>query len=306
MLIDVGRQVRVHVQSGLEAVARLGLQDRVGDVRQVVDVLGQHRGVLVEEAPRGAEQLVEVPHRGGHLAVGVGERVGELREVVVQRDELLVALVQRVDEQRQALDHREEVTTTLVQRGERLREAVERGVELLALARQSVGERLDDVAEGALRLLRRGAQISQDAVDRVAQFVVFDGNLGAVDRDQRVVLQHRPTGVRRRQLNGARRHQARVEHRRRDIGGHLVLRVVVERDLHLVAGRLDRVDLPDPDAHDLDLVTGIQRQRLRELGDDGVGGQLLEQVPADERRDERDDHHEGPDDDGGARSARAA
>ena len=48
---------------------------------------------------------VQIMQRGGHFLVGVGERVGELREVVVQRDELLIALVQRIDEQRQALDH---------------------------------------------------------------------------------------------------------------------------------------------------------------------------------------------------------
>ena len=297
---EVGHEVGKHVQSGLEAVAGFGLQDRGRDVGQVVDVLGQDRRILVEEAPGGAEQLVEVLQRRRHFAVGVGERVGELREVVVQRHELLIVLVQRVDEQCQALDHPEEVAAALVQRGECLGQAVERGVDLLALALEPVGERFDDIAEDALGLGGRRAQVGQDAIDRVAQFVVLDRDLGAVLRDDGVVLEYRASGVRRRELDGPRRDEARVEHRRRDVDGQLVLRVVVEGDPHLVAGRLHLVDRPDLDAHDLDLVTGVQRERLGELGHHGIGGQLPVQVPADERGDQPDDDDERSDDDRGA------
>ena len=74
----------------------------------------------------------------------------------VQRDELLVVFVQGVDEKRQAVHHREEVATALVQRGQRPRQAVERGVDLLALAGQPVGERLDEVPEWPLGLLGWG------------------------------------------------------------------------------------------------------------------------------------------------------
>ena len=79
-------------------------------------------------------------------------------QIVVQRDELLIALVQRVDEQRQALDHREEVAATLVERGDRFGQAVERLVDLVALAREAVGEGLDDVTERTLGLFGRRAR----------------------------------------------------------------------------------------------------------------------------------------------------
>ena len=99
--------------------------------------------------------------RGRHLLVGVGERVGELREIVVECDELLIALVQRVDEQRQALDHCEEVAAALVERGQRLRQRVQRLVELLALAGEARRRRLDDVAERPLGLFGRRPEVGR-------------------------------------------------------------------------------------------------------------------------------------------------
>ena len=161
--------------------------------------------------------------RGGQFLIGVGERVGELSEVVVERHELLVALVQRIDEQRQALDHREEVAAALVERGDRLGQTVERLVDLLALAGQPVGEGFDDVAERALGLLWRGPQVDEDPVERVPQLVIFDRHLGAVDRDHGVVFHYRPTGVGRRQLDNARRDEARVQDRRGGVGRDLYL-----------------------------------------------------------------------------------
>ena len=57
---------------------------------------------------------------------------------------VLVVLMEGVDEHSQALQYREEVAAPLAERAHRVRQAVERGVELLALPGQSVGERLDD------------------------------------------------------------------------------------------------------------------------------------------------------------------
>ena len=264
---------------------------------------GEDSAVLLDETPCCGEQLVEILQRVGHLAVGVGERVGELREVVVQRHELLVALVQRVDEQREALDHAEEVPASLVEGEQRLGQPVECLIELLALARESVGGGLDDVAERAPRLLRCRTEIGEQAVQRVTQVVVLDGHLGAVGVDDGVVLQHRAAGVGRRQLNRARRHQARVQDRRGRVGGNLELLVVVERDPHLVAVGLDLVDRPHPDTHDLDLVAGVQRQRLGEIGDHGVGGEPLVDVPPDEGGHDTEDHHDAADDHRGPRYA---
>ena len=45
---------------------------------------------LVEELAQCGQQAVELLHRVGDLVVGVGEAVGELRQVVVQRHELLI------------------------------------------------------------------------------------------------------------------------------------------------------------------------------------------------------------------------
>ena len=56
-------------------------------------------------------------------------------------------------------------------------------------------------------------------------------NRGAVLRDHRVVGHHRPAGVGRGELDGARGHQRRRQDHRLGVGGHLVLAVVPERDL---------------------------------------------------------------------------
>ncbi len=201
---QVGPEVGEHVQAGLQTVQGLGLQNRVGHLGEIVDVVGQHLAVLVEEPAAGGQQFVEVLQRGCQFAVGVGERVGELREVIVQRDELLIAAIQRVDEQRQALHHAEEVAAALVQRGERLGQAVQRRVDLLTLALESVGEGFDDIAERTLGLFGCRPQVDENPVERVKQFVVLDRHLGAVDRDDGAVGHHRPAGVGRRQLDGAR------------------------------------------------------------------------------------------------------
>ena len=60
MLTMLARQVREHVQPGFQAVERLGLQDRVGHLGEVVDVVGEHPAVLVEELRVRGQQLVEV------------------------------------------------------------------------------------------------------------------------------------------------------------------------------------------------------------------------------------------------------
>ncbi len=54
--------------------------------------------------------------------------------------------------------------------------------------------------------------------------------------------------------------------------------------------------VPDLDTHDLDLVAGIERQRLGEVRDHGLGGQLLVHVPAEDRAHDGHHQHDGPDD----------
>ena len=56
MLTRLAAEVGEHVQGGLQAVQRLGLQDRVGHLGEVVDVVGQHLAVLVEELPGRGQQ----------------------------------------------------------------------------------------------------------------------------------------------------------------------------------------------------------------------------------------------------------
>ncbi len=246
MLTRFDPEVREHVQAGLQAVPGLRLQDRVGHLGEVVDVLAEHLTVLTDEFACGGEQLVEILQRVGELVVAVGEGVGERRKIVVQRDELLIALVERVDEQRQALHDAEEVAAALVERVQRLRQTVEGLVELLAFSGEPGGRGFDDVAERALRLLRCRAEVGEDPVQRVAQLVVLHRHLRAIERDDGVVLHHRSARIGRRQLDVARRHQARVQDRGGGVGRDLVLVLVVERHLHLVAGGLDRVDRADP------------------------------------------------------------
>ncbi len=297
-LVHVRRGRGKHVQRRLQTVQRVRLQERVGRFGQVVDVVGQHFAVLVQERPHRRQQAVELLQRIGQVAVVAHQPAGDVGEVLVQRHELFVVLVQRVDEQRQAAHHREEVATAFVQRGQCPRQAVQRGVDLLALALQAVREGFENLAKRPGRLILGGAQLVDDVGDAVAQLIPLNGHLGAFQRDHRVVGQHRATLVGRLQLDGARCDQGRVEDHRGGVGRHLVLVLVVEGDLHLVAGRLDVVDLAYLQAHDLDLVPRVEGIRTREVGDHGVVGQLLIQLQADECGNQAEHQHQGPDDDG--------
>jgi hypothetical protein len=54
----------------------------------------------------------------------------------------------------------------------------------------------------------------------------------------------------------------------------------VEGHFHFVAAGFDVVDRADADAHDDDLVPGIERIGLWEIGDHGVVGQFFVQLHA--------------------------
>ena len=246
MFTMLARQVRVHVQSGFQAVERLWLQDRVGHVGQVVDVVGQHRAVLVEELRVVVSSwLRSCSALATSRSVLVNALVNFARSVV-EGDELLIALVS-------ALTNSARLLTTPKKSPRpsfRVVSASDRLFSVLLicspLPRRPSENGFDDVAERALGLFLGRAEVGQDPVERVAQFVVLDRHLGAVHRDDRAVLHDRSAGVGRRQLDGARRDQAGVQDRGGGVGRHLVLVVVVERHLHLVAGGFDRVDLCRP------------------------------------------------------------
>ncbi len=179
-LLGIRQRRRRDVQAGFQTVQRVGLDQRVGRVGEVVDVVRQHVAVLIEERPNCRQQTVELLYRVGQVAIGAGQIVGELGQVLVQRHELLVVGVQGVDEQRQAAHHREEVAAALVEGGQRPRQVVECCVDLLALAGQPIGVGLDDVTEGPLGLLLGGPQFGDDVGDGVAQLVPLGGHLGAL------------------------------------------------------------------------------------------------------------------------------
>ena len=183
------------MQGGLQPIQRFRLKQRVRRGGQVVDVGSQHLAVLGEERADGGKKTVELLYRIGKVTVGLRQPSGELRQVLIQPDELLIVLVQCVDEKRQAAHHRKEVATALVQRGQRLRKAVQRGVELLALASQPVGERFDHLTERPRRLLWCRAELGDDVGDAVAQLVPLHRHLIALDRDHRIIGKHRPTLV---------------------------------------------------------------------------------------------------------------
>ena len=153
-LVDVRRGRRQDVQRGFQPVQRLRLQQRVGHVARLLTSWVSTSRFLSRNGRTVVSRLSNCWIALARSLIGAGRGcVVNCGQVLVQRDELLVVLVQRVDEQRQAAHHREEVAAALVQRGQRLRQAVQRGVDLLALAGQPVGERLDDLTERPLRLL---------------------------------------------------------------------------------------------------------------------------------------------------------
>lgn len=92
-LVNVRRQRREDVQDGLQPIQRIGLQQRGGHGREIIDVMRQHLAVLGEERARDGEQAVELLDGVRQVRIGVGQPVGELRKVLVQRDELLVVLM---------------------------------------------------------------------------------------------------------------------------------------------------------------------------------------------------------------------
>ena len=118
-------------------------------------------------------------------------------------------------------------------------------------------------------------------------------NRGAFARDDRVVGHHRPAGVDRGQLNGARGHQRRRQDHGLGVRRHLVLAVVPERDLDPVGLRLDLVDLADGHTEDANVVTDVDAVAVVEVGDDiravdGVGGSEQHGRAGDEQHDKGD------------------
>lgn len=110
-----------------------------------------------------------------------------------------------------------------VQCGQRVGQVVQRVVDLFSLAVQVVSGRFDEVAERTPRLLRSRTQLPQNVVDRLPQLIPLDGHPSAAERYLRAVFQNGSAVVRRRQLDGARGHQAGIEDRRGGIGGTLYL-----------------------------------------------------------------------------------
>src|ERR1700748_1858158 len=89
----VGGHVRQDVQRGLQAVARSRLHDRGGDVTQVVDIVGQRVAVLGQELLGGGQQAVGLLNCVGGGLIRAGEVVGQLGQILVQRDELPIILM---------------------------------------------------------------------------------------------------------------------------------------------------------------------------------------------------------------------
>ncbi|CKT57306.1 Uncharacterised protein [Mycobacterium tuberculosis] len=138
----------------------------------------------------------------------------------------------------------------------------------------------------------------------VPQLVPLRRYLGALDRDHRIIGQHWTTSVGWLQLNVPRRHQGGVEDHRGGIGRHLVLVLVVESHLHFVAGWFDLVDRTDREAHNLDLVSDIQRIGLGEVGDHRVVRQFLIEPHTNNSGGQRQHHHQRSDDNRGPRQLR--
>src|SRR5262249_12339487 len=74
-IVNLGKvspQVRQNVQHALQAVQRIRLKQRTGDVGHVVDVVGENFAVLVQEWAKCGEQAVELLYRTSEVGVRVG------------------------------------------------------------------------------------------------------------------------------------------------------------------------------------------------------------------------------------------
>ena len=105
-----------------------------------------------------------------------------------------------------------------------------------------------------------------EPLELLTQIVPFDWDGGALLGDDGAGLHLGAAGVGGRELDDARGHDGGGEDHRLGIGGHLVLAVEPEGDLHSLGLRFDAVDLADRDPEDADLVADEDAVAVGEVG----------------------------------------
>ena len=205
-------------------------------------------------------------HRAADLSGIVGQRRGHGREVLVELAQQVTAVMQSRCQCGQVLDGPEQVGGVVAQDRHRLRQILQRVANVRTLTTQVVGQRVDELPGGGNPTRLGGLQGLVQLVQLCFQIVPLHRHRGALLRDDCVVLQSRPAGVHRAQLQRTRRDDRGRQDQRLSVGRDLVLVVDPEVDPRAVRLRLDRLDLADLHPEDAHLVAGVDALAVLEVG----------------------------------------
>ena len=291
-VVEVGQPVRRDVQDLLDVVAVLG-QD-VGEVGELADLSDQGLVVLVEEALDVAQRLVQCAERLVEVLAAVGEHLRHRGDVVGELHDLLVAVGQRVDQHLQVAHGAEQVGARVAEPARRLGQLAQRVAEGVAVAVERVGGLVDERRQRTLHVALLRAERRTELRQLLLDVVPLDGNAGPVEADLRAVGQRRALGVGGGELNEPGRHQVRRDDDGAGVGGQLDAAVDVHRHLDVLGPRLDRLDLADRHTDHPHVVTRVEADRGREVGDDlvPVGPRPHPVGAAEQRRHQHGDHGE--------------
>jgi hypothetical protein len=297
--LGLGRPVVAGVErAGARVVGELEVRQRrrrgVEELGQRLLLVDQRAGGVGEPGDVGGQALPVLGHEGRDLAEGdrqpldrarqvlplAGQLVGDHGQVAVELPHDVVAVGDRRREVLQVVHGAEQVVALVRQRGDGLGEVLQRRPEQLAVALEVVGADAQQVLQRAVLVGPVGAEGDVEVVERGVDLVQLEGDLGAVLLDELAVGQHLAAGVGGRELHVPVADDRGGDDQRLGVGRDLVLLVVLERDQHAVAARLDRGDLADLDAEDADVALLVQADRALEDGGRALGAAVAERAAA--------------------------
>ena len=269
-LIDVGevlQRVGHHVQGLLDVVE--AVNERLRERRQPVRRGAQGLAVVSDESGHVLHGDIEVLHRVRNLVGIVGQQRRHRGEIGIELRHQIGAVMKGRNQSRQVLDGGKDVGAVIAEGGYRLGQLDDRVTDLGTLSAQIIGGGVDGGAQRADVTGMRRLQAFCEFLQLLAEVVELHRHRGATLRDHRSVGQGRAPGIGRGQLHGARCDQLRGHDDRVDVRGHPVFGVDGEGDFSPLRLGLDRVDPPHLHAEDDDIVAGIYRVAVVEVGDDG-------------------------------------
>jgi hypothetical protein len=188
----------------------------------------------------------------------VGEEAAHVRGLLVEPVDRVVAVGERGGELLQVVHGGEQVLVAARQRLPQLAELGDRVVEGLAVAVGVLRERVQQVRQRAVLVGPVGSQRGADPVEARVEVVDLERGRGALARQDRALGHLGPAGVGRRELHVPVAHQRRRHDHGLRVRRQLGLPVDEHLHPHQVALRLDGVDVPDLDAEHAHVVVLVE------------------------------------------------